>query len=66
MLDTSRARERFGFQARTGFEEGLRRTIEWYVSTLAGAPARKRRQPRIEPVADAGDAPDRLDARRAA
>ncbi len=29
-LDTDRARERFGFAARTGFEEGLRRTIEWY------------------------------------
>jgi GDP-L-fucose synthase len=29
-LDTSRARERFGFVASTGFEEGLRRTIEWY------------------------------------
>lgn len=30
MLDTTRARERFGFVARTGFEEGLKRTIEWY------------------------------------
>jgi nucleoside-diphosphate-sugar epimerase len=29
-LDTSRARERFGFVATTGFEAGLRRTIEWY------------------------------------
>jgi len=29
-LDTSRARERFGFVAGTKFEEGLRRTIEWY------------------------------------
>jgi GDP-L-fucose synthase len=29
-LDTSRARERFGFVARTGLEEGLRATIEWY------------------------------------
>jgi GDP-L-fucose synthase len=29
-LDTSRAREEFGFVARTSFEEGLRRTIEWY------------------------------------
>ena len=29
-LDTSRARERFGFVATTDFEEGLRRTIEWY------------------------------------
>lgn len=29
-LDTQRARERFGFAARTDFEEGLRETIEWY------------------------------------
>lgn len=29
-LDTSRARERFGFVATTPFENGLRRTIEWY------------------------------------
>ena len=30
MLDTSRARERFGFEAQIGFEEGLRRTIDWW------------------------------------
>jgi len=29
-LDTSRAKEKFGFVARTPFEEGLRRTIAWY------------------------------------
>lgn len=29
-LDVSRAFEKFGFQARTPFEEGLRRTINWY------------------------------------
>jgi GDP-L-fucose synthase len=29
-LDTSRARERFGFEAGTSFEDGLRRTIDWY------------------------------------
>jgi GDP-L-fucose synthase len=29
-LDTSRARERFGFQARTSFEDGLRATVDWY------------------------------------
>lgn len=32
-LDTSRARAEFGFQAQTSFEEGLRRTIEWYTGT---------------------------------
>ncbi|MGB0767719.1 MAG: GDP-L-fucose synthase family protein [Phycisphaeraceae bacterium] len=29
-LDTSRAKEMMGWQARVGFEEGLRRTIEWF------------------------------------
>ncbi len=29
-LDTARAREHFGFTAKTDFEEGLRRTITWY------------------------------------
>jgi GDP-L-fucose synthase len=29
-LDTSRAFDSFGFKARVSFEEGLRRTIEWY------------------------------------
>jgi len=32
-LDVSRAKDSFGFQATTNFEEGLRRTIEWYQST---------------------------------
>jgi GDP-L-fucose synthase len=31
-LDTSRATREFGFKARTPFEEGLRKTIEWYTS----------------------------------
>ncbi len=30
MLDVSRARERFGFTARTTFDQGLARTIAWY------------------------------------
>jgi GDP-L-fucose synthase len=29
-LDTSRAERAFGFKARTGFDEGLRQTIDWY------------------------------------
>ena len=29
-LDTSRAFEEFGFQAKTDFREGLERTVEWY------------------------------------
>jgi GDP-L-fucose synthase len=31
MLDTTRARNEFGFQAKTGFREGLQKTIAWYV-----------------------------------
>jgi GDP-L-fucose synthase len=31
-LDVTRAYEEFGFRAETAFEEGLRRTIEWYVN----------------------------------
>ena len=31
-LDTSRARQSFGFEARTSFETGLRATIDWYES----------------------------------
>lgn len=30
MLNTSRARAEFGFQAQVQFDEGLRKTIEWY------------------------------------
>jgi GDP-L-fucose synthase len=34
-LDVSRALEKFGFRASTSFEEGLRKTIEWYEQTTA-------------------------------
>lgn len=30
-LDTSRAKKEFGFEAHTDFEEGLQKTIEWYL-----------------------------------
>jgi GDP-L-fucose synthase len=30
MLDVSRAKERFGFEARVSFDEGLGRTVAWY------------------------------------
>jgi len=36
MLDTSRARERFGFSAEVGFEDGLARTISWWERHRAG------------------------------
>jgi GDP-L-fucose synthase len=38
-LDTSRAKEEFGFEAKTEFREGLRRTIEWYAKSRGGMPA---------------------------
>jgi GDP-L-fucose synthase len=31
-LDTSKAEVEFGFKAKTKLEEGLRKTIEWYLS----------------------------------
>lgn len=33
-LDVSMAAQEFGFKAGTGFEEGLKKTIDWYRSTL--------------------------------
>ena len=30
MLDTNRAFQEFGFKAKTGFREGLKKTIDWY------------------------------------
>jgi GDP-L-fucose synthase len=40
-LDTTRAEREFGFKSRTSFEDGLRRTIEWYrVSARCGSPQR--------------------------
>lgn len=38
-LDTSRAEKAFGFRAAMPFDEGLRRTIEWWESQRGGAPA---------------------------
>ena len=29
-LDVTKAKKEFGFEARVSFEEGLRKTIEWY------------------------------------
>lgn len=34
MLDTSRAQRVFGFSAKTSFEQGLKKTIEWYRSKI--------------------------------
>jgi len=32
-LDISRAEKEFGFRAKTSFEEGLKKTIDWYISS---------------------------------
>jgi GDP-L-fucose synthase len=34
LLDTTRAQGAFGFRARTSFETGLQRTVEWYRQTI--------------------------------
>jgi len=31
MLDTNKAKEEFGFKAKTLFDKGLRKTIDWYI-----------------------------------
>lgn len=36
MLDVSRAKKEFGFKAKTTFEDGLRRTIDWYLGQKKG------------------------------
>ncbi len=38
-LDTTRAARLFGFRAHTGFEDGLRRTIDWYLAAHGEARA---------------------------
>lgn len=43
-VDSTRARERFGFEAKVSLEEGLRRTIDWYrlhVSSPESSPHRR-------------------------
>jgi GDP-L-fucose synthase len=41
-LDTSRARELFGFEARTPLREGLERTIAWYREAAPQASSARR------------------------
>ena len=35
-LDVSRAKEYFGFEAQVAFDEGIRRTVEWWEASRAG------------------------------
>ncbi|HTY14993.1 MAG TPA: GDP-L-fucose synthase [Methanoregulaceae archaeon] len=39
-LDVSRAKQEFGFEARTSFEEGLKATIDWYMNNKEMADSR--------------------------
>src|SRR5256714_10564052 len=47
-LDVSRAREQLGFEAQVPFEEGLRRTIEWYEGQNRAAQSSKAASPRAD------------------
>jgi GDP-L-fucose synthase len=38
-LDVQRAKDRFGFSAQTGFEDGLRKTIDWHCAQPSEDPA---------------------------
>ena len=58
MLDVSRARERFGFEATTGFEDGLRQTIAWYEAQRARPLHRAPRRQRPTEADAPDDAPE--------
>jgi GDP-L-fucose synthase len=60
-LDVSRAERYFGFRATTSFEEGLRRTLEWY---LSNRPAPKAVPVTTPPQASPAAAPPSLAAPR--
>jgi GDP-L-fucose synthase len=34
MLDTTKAFKEFGFKAKVSFEDGLKKTIDWYISKV--------------------------------
>jgi GDP-L-fucose synthase len=57
MLDTSRAKERFGFESTTDFEQGLRRTIDWYLDTVLATQQATRRV--VRAMREEVDAPAR-------
>ena len=50
-LDVSRAERYFGFRATTSFEEGLRRTLEWYLSARRTVPTAVTTPPPVPAVA---------------
>jgi GDP-L-fucose synthase len=56
MMDSSRAATYFGFVAKTPFEEGLRRTIEWYRQRLKDGRSLSS-DPATQPVIDPASRP---------
>ncbi len=66
ILYTSRARDRFGFEAKTHFEEGLRRTVAWYAATERKIPTRRTSNASKESPPATETAADQLQGRRAA
>lgn len=52
-LDTARAEREFGFRAKTSFEEGLGRTIQWYLERRAESGSNPGAEPNAEPDSDA-------------
>ena len=50
-LDVSRAEQHFGFPAKTSFEDGPRRTIEWYLENQVEVEARA---DQVSPSASSG------------
>ncbi len=52
-LDTARAEREFGFRAKTSFEEGLGRTIQWYLEQRAGTGLNPGAEPNAGPDSDA-------------
>jgi GDP-L-fucose synthase len=46
-LDVNRAKEEFGFEAKTCFKEGLKRTIEWYKNITSHGINTIRRKPEL-------------------
>jgi GDP-L-fucose synthase len=47
-LATSRAKDEFGFEASTGFQEGLRKTIDWYRDHIFGKGNKKKIRQLVE------------------
>ena len=54
-LDTRRAEEQFGFRAAIGFDEGLARTVEWYLAEGRAGAVPETASPYLPPVEEIRD-----------